>query len=217
MVDLDKAKVVINSHASKALEYLQDGFNLHESKSKKTLTDTLHNSSTDMGEERTFEDFKIQSKEDGWKFNNWNVRLALLDYVFHNISIVSSDDLQGELSVNGFDKNLMSGKIDLHEDDEEWWLGRGCYEWDLMCVRSSLFAEMVGKLIYLEINEYSLETLFIDRLMEHLTKIKYPDIDEFNDYSDRINFIGKNKNDLKFNALLNLELGYMKMVLERYK
>ena len=53
--------------------------------------------------------------------------------------------------------------------------------------------------------------------MEHLTKIKYPDIDEFNDYSDRINFIGKNKNALKFNALLNLELGYMKMVLERYK
>ena len=35
MVNLDKAKVVINSHASKALEYLQDGFNLYESKSKK--------------------------------------------------------------------------------------------------------------------------------------------------------------------------------------
>ena len=38
-----------------------------------------------MGEERTLDDLKKYSKEEGWKFSNWNARLWLLKYVFFNI------------------------------------------------------------------------------------------------------------------------------------
>jgi len=63
-----------------------------------------------MGEERSLEDIKNFAEKEGWKFSNWNAKLWLLKYVFFNIYIISTDEISDELSLAGFDKNILNNK-----------------------------------------------------------------------------------------------------------
>ena len=78
MKDINKLQEIINDNVTNSQRYIEDGFNLYNSKNKNKLLDSLQYSPTDMGEERTLDDLKKYSKEEGWKFSNWNARLWLL-------------------------------------------------------------------------------------------------------------------------------------------
>jgi|TARA_B100000315_G_scaffold21528_1_gene18796 hypothetical protein len=101
---------IVYNNVKNSLRYIEDGFNLYKSKSKNNLITVLESSPTDMGEERSLEDIKNFAEKEGWKFSNWNAKLWLLKYVFFNIYIISTDEISDELSLAGFDKNILNNK-----------------------------------------------------------------------------------------------------------
>ena len=66
MKDINKLQEIRNENVTNSQRYIEDGFNLYNSKNKKKLLDSLQHSLTDMGEERTLDDLKRYSKEEGW-------------------------------------------------------------------------------------------------------------------------------------------------------
>ena len=129
-----------------------------------------------MGEERTLDDLKRYSKEEGWKFSNWNARLWLLEYVFFNINIISTDELKDAVSAEGFAENIMDMETNLSEFDDEWWLERGRFEWRDTCFRTSLFFNMLEQFIVLDISEYSIDIIYdyLDKLENNHSEINSP-------------------------------------------
>ena len=158
-----------------------------------------------------------------WKFSNWNAKLWLLKYVFSNIYIISTDEISDELSLAGFDKNILNNKKNsLKFDPDEMWRDHTQFIWRDMCIRSSLFQKILEKMIRLDPSKYSIKIIddYLEELEKNLTIIKSPEAKGIKkDYRSRLNFLVKNKKkiDLIFNALLQIELSVVKTTLERFK
>ena len=58
MKDINKLQEIINDNVTNSQRYIEDGFNLYNSKNTQKLLDSLQYSPTDMGEERTLDDLK---------------------------------------------------------------------------------------------------------------------------------------------------------------
>ena len=222
MKDINKLQEIINDNVTNSQRYIEDGFNLYNSKNTKKLLDSLQYSPTDMGEERTLDDLKKYSKEEGWKFSNWNARLWLLKYVFFNINIISTDELKDAVSATGFAENIMDTKTNVSEFDDEWWIERGRFEWRDICFRSSLFLNILEQFIVLDISKYSIDIIYdyLDKLENNLSEINSPVAKGLKkDYQVRLNRLVKNKDkiDLIFNFLLQVELSVISSDLKQFK
>ena len=222
MKDINKLQEIINDNVTNSQRYIEDGFNLYNSKNTQKLLDSLQYSPTDMGEERTLDDLKKYSKEEGWKFSNWNARLWLLKYVFFNINIISTDELKDAVSAAGFAENIMDTKTNVSEFDDEWWIERGRFGWRDICFRSSLFLNILEQFIVLDINKYSIDIIYdyLDKLENNLSEINSPVAKGLKkDYQVRLNRLVKNKDkiDSKFDALLQIELSVIESNLKRFK
>ena len=223
MSNTKQLQEIVYNNVKNSLRYIEDGFNLYKSKSKNNLITVLESSPTDMGEERSLEDIKNFAEKEGWKFSNWNAKLWLLKYVFFNIYIISTDEISDELSLAGFDKNILNNKKNsLKFDPDEMWRDHTQFIWRDMCIRSSLFQKILEKMIRLDPSKYSIKIIddYLEELEKNLTIIKSPDAKGIKkDYKSRLNFLVKNKKkiDLIFNALLQIELSVVKTTLERFK